>query len=73
MVDSERAPLLAKKRVPIDKLQLLFVCTWRASMPIQYTVIFPYICQYIEEMGIVEAGGAVGPIAAYVETSASVG
>ncbi|KAH9809345.1 major facilitator superfamily domain-containing protein [Melampsora americana] len=57
-----------KKPTPLPKKQLAILCVMRFTEPISFTVIFPFINQMIEDLGIASDRTHVGYYAGLIES-----
>ncbi|KAF8607066.1 MFS general substrate transporter, partial [Ceratobasidium sp. AG-I] len=57
----------AKQRTPLPVRQLFVLCLIRFAEPISFSVIFPFVNQMIEEIGVTDDPKAIGYYSGFVE------
>ncbi|CAE6364898.1 unnamed protein product [Rhizoctonia solani] len=55
------------KRTPLPLKQLVVLCLMRFSEPVSFSVIFPFVNQMIEELGVTKDPKAIGYYSGFIE------
>ncbi|KAG9087322.1 hypothetical protein FS749_002997, partial [Ceratobasidium sp. UAMH 11750] len=66
-VDDDSSKRVEKKRTPLPVRQLFVLCLTRIAEPISFSVIFPFVNQMVEEIGVTDDPKTIGYYSGLVE------
>ncbi|GAA5865394.1 hypothetical protein JCM3774_005622 [Rhodotorula dairenensis] len=64
--DAEEAPM--KERTPLPLKQVLVLCLMRFAEPVAFSLIFPFISQFIEDLKVTDDPSRIGYYAGIIES-----